>query len=86
MNDILSGTNPHTRQIFTKKEVASELAPYALHILSPEIDPSLAASSTTVRGPDRKRIANSADALLDLNVQFLKEKLDGGAFAYRLDP
>ncbi|ANB15398.1 Ctf18p [Sugiyamaella lignohabitans] len=85
VNEILERGNNHIRQMFKKDEIAIELIPYALKIVSPEIKTHIS-SGVTLQGIDQEKIANSAKAMIDLSLRFFKDKLESGAFAYRIDP
>lgn len=80
--EFLSYTNPSIRQIFDTNTTTLELAPYALQIISPQLD----IPSTAMKAEDRARVTNSAYAMMCLNTSFRKDKLDGGTIIYRIDP
>jgi chromosome transmission fidelity protein 18 len=79
--EFLSYTNTQIRQIFDIKSAAMELAPYALQIISPNID-----TPATMKPAEKAKVKNSAHALMCLNASFRRDKLEGGTVIYRIDP
>ncbi|KAA8915578.1 hypothetical protein TRICI_002266 [Trichomonascus ciferrii] len=79
--EFLSYTNTQLRQIFDIKSAAMELSPYALQIISPNID-----TPATMKPAERAKVKNSAHAMMCLNVSFRRDKLEGGTIIYRIDP
>lgn len=80
-HDVWSVSSTHVRQLFNTTAVAIELIPYILHIVNAEF-----CSSSALRPNEIRRVANVASLMLDMNINFAKDKLEGGSIIYRLDP
>lgn len=79
--EFLSYTNTQVRQIFDIKSAVMELAPYALRIISPNIE-----TPATMKPSEKAKVKNSAYAMMCLNASFRRDKLEGGTVIYRIDP
>lgn len=80
-HDVWTNLATNLKQLFSAKGLNIELVPYLLNIVNSEI-----ASSSQLKPGEVQRIAQVASLMLDMKINFLKDKLESGSLIYRLDP
>ncbi|KAI9671631.1 MAG: hypothetical protein M1831_003159 [Alyxoria varia] len=70
--------NVHLQQSFRSHErLATELVPYTLRLLNPEIKPVLVGGAASVRrGAEKERVGRAVDAMCATGVKFDKSRVD----------
>ncbi|CAN6632598.1 chromosome transmission fidelity protein 18 [Trichomonascus vanleenenianus] len=81
VKEMLATVGAHTRSMFDSTSFVTEFAPYLLHIMSPPIE-----SVSSVNSKEKNRLRNSAHAMMSVNCTFTKDRLDGGALVFRIEP
>ncbi|PWN26081.1 P-loop containing nucleoside triphosphate hydrolase protein [Jaminaea rosea] len=80
----LHGTLPPTlRSLFGREAVVRELGPLLMRILTPDLRP---VNQQIVKTDERETLQRLVTVMLDLNLDFVRDKTEEGQLVYRLEP
>ncbi|RKP06814.1 P-loop containing nucleoside triphosphate hydrolase protein, partial [Thamnocephalis sphaerospora] len=73
----------HSRRLFSRKLVGTELLPHLLRIISPEIR---SVNAQLIRANERAIVQRVVDLMTSFRVNYIQERREDGQFFYRLEP
>ncbi|KAJ3087234.1 Chromosome transmission fidelity protein 18 [Quaeritorhiza haematococci] len=83
LSAFVSGLDPHLQHWKNGTAIATELVPYLLRIISPELR---GVNIQLIKPHERETLSRLVDVMVSFKLSYEQEKVDDGQYGYRMEP